>query len=236
VIGCSWMSRAALAPFRRLQFAQRRTGARFVGRSGRKFLSCLIASKRTINLGWFKRVPFLNGAWQSSQVLLLSYANRSDYASGQESKIIEATGRKIAVDRLQEGRKKACPSSPRQRRGRLVRSPSLGEPANPTRTNGVPRVTARPPIHSRRALNHQTAPARGELRPPFHRRPRAGHPVHSQSCLTRRRCSVLLGVPIRTAPLSDAVSANAYPGQSSPATRAPGFGPASRPAPIYDCK
>jgi hypothetical protein len=26
VIGCSWMSRAALAPFRRPQFAQRRTG------------------------------------------------------------------------------------------------------------------------------------------------------------------------------------------------------------------
>jgi hypothetical protein len=81
VIGYSWMSRAALAPFRRPQFAQRRTGARFVGHSGRKFLSVLIASKRTINLGWFKWVPF-NSALKSSQVLLLSYANWSDYASG----------------------------------------------------------------------------------------------------------------------------------------------------------
>jgi hypothetical protein len=35
------------------------------------------------------------------------------------------------------------------------------EPAAGRRTSGLPRVTARPPVHSRRALNHQTAPARG---------------------------------------------------------------------------
>jgi hypothetical protein len=90
-----------------------------------RFLSFLTASKRTTILGGsneFSSTPHCDPHKPCCSAARIGATTRA----GPETNIIETTGRKIAADRLRQGRKKTCPGSPHSS---SAAQPTSGSPA-----------------------------------------------------------------------------------------------------------